>query len=164
MPRVYTRTAGKDYPAQGIQKGDTYYAWSFYRQAERKSKTYPKPSQLTNVDTEATMLAAYEVDGFYSPEDVRTLIEALEEARDGEQEKFDNMPEGFQQGDQGQRIEAHVSALEDAISSLEEIEGEWQDYSETLDENGEPTEASQDHEHHERDWENDIRETQPDWE
>lgn len=34
------------------------------------------------------------------------IATAIEELRDEEQEKFDNMPEGLQQGERGQAIEA----------------------------------------------------------
>lgn len=46
----------------------------------------------------------------------------LESARDEEQDYYDNMPESLQGGDKGERAQAAVSALEDAIGSLEEIE------------------------------------------
>lgn len=44
----------------------------------------------------------------------------LENARDEEQDFYDNMPENMQGGDKGQAAEAAVSSLEDAISSIEE--------------------------------------------
>lgn len=44
---------------------------------------------------------------------------ALEGVRDSEQEKFDNLPESIQQGDQGQKLEAAISNLEDAIEALD---------------------------------------------
>ena len=48
MPRVYTvNAARKDYPDDGISKGDTYYYWKFNYGSKVKSKTYPKRSQLT---------------------------------------------------------------------------------------------------------------------
>lgn len=47
----------------------------------------------------------------------------LEAVRDEEQEAFDNMPEGLQQGERGQAMEEAVSTLEDAASALEDIEG-----------------------------------------
>jgi hypothetical protein len=39
---------------------------------------------------------------------------------DEEREKFDNMPEGLQQGERGQSIEEAADALESAVSSIEE--------------------------------------------
>lgn len=49
-------------------------------------------------------------------EDVGSLLRDL---ADAEQEKFDNMSEGLQQGDQGQAIEAAASALADACVACE---------------------------------------------
>lgn len=44
----------------------------------------------------------------------------LENARDEEQEFFDNMPENMQGGEKCQAAETAISSLEDAISSIEE--------------------------------------------
>lgn len=49
----------------------------------------------------------------------REQIEAL---RDEEQDYYDNMPEGIQSGEKGEAAEAAVSAMDDAISSIEEAE------------------------------------------
>lgn len=58
-------------------------------------------------------------------------LEILGPLADAEQEKFDNMSEGLQQAETGQRIEQAAEALsrvkeavESAIESLEEAEGE----------------------------------------
>lgn len=66
--------------------------------------------------------------------DARAMLEEfvaeLEQMAADEREKFDNMPEGLQQAERGQAIEAAADALDsmlekvvDAISSLEEAEG-----------------------------------------
>ena len=50
MPRVLTQRANKDYPKEGIKKGDTYYKWSIRMGRGGHtfiSKTPPRPSQLT---------------------------------------------------------------------------------------------------------------------
>lgn len=117
MVRVLTRKARKDYPQQGIKKGDTYYKWSFFRQRPHLSKTPPTRAQLTQNENLATVYNAYDIfDG-----DVSALISSLEEARDGEQEKLDNLPEGFQQGDVGQQIQERIDTIEASISDLEEL-------------------------------------------
>lgn len=46
----------------------------------------------------------------------------LQDARDGEQAAFDNLPETFQAGQQGERLEQNVEQLDQAIESLEAIE------------------------------------------
>lgn len=57
---------------------------------------------------------------------------ALETLRDEEQESFDNMPEGLQQGDKGQAMEEAINALDDAISSLEDFNAD--DINSSIDE------------------------------
>ena len=51
MPRVHTQKARKDYPKEGIKKGDMYYKWSIKTGPASginyRSLTLPKPSQLT---------------------------------------------------------------------------------------------------------------------
>jgi len=58
MPKVLTQRANKDYPEQGIKKGDTYYKWSI--RSGRGGQTFisakpPRPSQLT----QSKMTGAY---------------------------------------------------------------------------------------------------------
>ena len=43
----------------------------------------------------------------------------LTSLQEQEQECFDNLPEGLQQADRGQSMEAIASALEDALSNLD---------------------------------------------
>lgn len=63
--------------------------------------------------------------------DLSALADDIENIRDEEQDYYDNMPEGFQNGDKGQNAEAAVQALDEAIdrvrdaeSALESGEGE----------------------------------------
>lgn len=49
-------------------------------------------------------------------EEAQTLIEIV---RDEEQDAFDNMPEGLQSGEKGQKMESAVSRMEDALNDLE---------------------------------------------
>lgn len=54
---------------------------------------------------------------------IETLKEDLELLMGEEQEYFDNMPESFQYGEKGSKSESAISALEDAISSIDDISG-----------------------------------------
>lgn len=49
----------------------------------------------------------------------REIIGALESIRDDEQDYFDNMPEGLQAGERGEKAENAISALDDVISDIE---------------------------------------------
>ena len=45
--------------------------------------------------------------------------EALELIKDEEQEAFDNLPESFQYGEKGERMEEVISYMDDAFGELE---------------------------------------------
>ena len=51
--------------------------------------------------------------------DARNIVE---NARDEEQEYFDNMPESFQFGDKGQDVWAAANNLDEAVNAFDEIE------------------------------------------
>ena len=64
-------------------------------------------------------------------EELRTALETLQELhstfeslKDEEQEAFDNLPEGLQQADRGQSMEAIASALDDAVDTLSSALGD----------------------------------------
>jgi hypothetical protein len=133
MTRVYTQKARKDYPQFGIKKGDTYYRWAFFRQPEQMSLKYPTRSQLTNDEGKVTVYNAFdgfsvaEGDGADPAGDIRNMAEAMGEAEQSFRERFDNMPEGLQQGDTGQALEANADACSSAQSELESLADEVED-------------------------------------
>lgn len=130
MPRVHTvKKARKNYPNEGIQKGDTYYWWEFRYGGLHRSKTYPKPAQLT----QSPFLQEYysiqeDLEGLSadSAEDLKTQVEEivsrLENLRDEAQGSLDNMPEGLQQGDTGQLLQERVDGLDGWASDLEGVD------------------------------------------
>ena len=48
--------------------------------------------------------------------------EILEQCRDDEQEYYDNMIEAFQNGEKGDNAQSAISAMEDAIGILENLD------------------------------------------
>jgi hypothetical protein len=141
MARVhFVKRAAKDYPQAGIKKGESYYWWAHFRMPKQFSKTRPKGSEVAASDYAKGVLMAVEAleewdverNGAWSADDRDELVAALEAIRDEEQDKFDNMPEGLQQGDVGVRIEDRVAALEEWIGELEGI-----DFEEEVEEGGE---------------------------
>lgn len=52
---------------------------------------------------------------------LQEALSILENARDEEQDYYDNMPENLQGSDRGQTAEQAASNLDDACSSLEEV-------------------------------------------
>ena len=143
MPRVHhVKKARKDNAV--CKKGESYYYWTFrisvgkgYRSKKMLSRTKPRQSQLTQSPFMSQALAIGEsIEDFCidSPED-DSWKEDAQEALDGwkseietlgeeAQGSFDNMPEGLQQGDTGQTLEARVTACEEWVSSLEGIDVE----------------------------------------
>ncbi len=53
--------------------------------------------------------------------ELEDIISKLEDLQGIEQDKFDNMPEGLQQSEQGQKTEAAAAALDEAKSTLEQL-------------------------------------------
>jgi hypothetical protein len=138
MPKViHVKKARKANKAQGIKKGQSYYWWSVMiggRGVKRYSLTKPKPSQLTNSEFWGTYYAIQEDVNDAAPqstEDVETrrddIVSQLESLRDETDEKFNNMPDGLQQGDTGQMLEERVSGLEEVISELENVDCAFSD-------------------------------------
>jgi hypothetical protein len=126
MPKVYQKKANKDYPNEGIKKGDTYYLWSFRYGGTRKSLTRPKPSQLTQSEYLSTIYELQERDiSGETMEELSTLrddiVSELEELRDAQQEKLDNMPEGLQQGSTGELLQERYDTVDGVVSELEGI-------------------------------------------
>ncbi len=102
MPRVYTQKANKDYPDQGIKKGDTYYSWSFRYGGDRKSKTQPRPSQLTQSKMSTALAAAESVEDAIAsascPDDLLTALnDAAEEIR-GVADEYQEAADAFENG------------------------------------------------------------------
>lgn len=131
----FVKAAAKNYPEAGIAKGDSYYWWQGYRQPRRLSKERPRPSQVASSEYEQSVLALIEglEDSEHSWEegDRDELVGELESIRDQEQDKFDNMPEGFQQGEVGMKIEERISVLDEWISELGNIDFEGENEDET---------------------------------
>lgn len=136
MARPEHRTARKDYPDQGIKAGEKYWFVQI-KTGPRSSRTLRqknpfKRSQLTSSDYLSQL---------YDWEDSKAECTSMEDAQqfaddiralgEEQQGKFDNMPEGLQQGDSGQMVEARANACETAAGEIEEIIGEWESAKDT---------------------------------
>lgn len=122
MAKVKQRKARKDYPQQGIKRGDMYYQWQLYKGPVMRSKVAPRRSQLTGSGFLATVydIADVTIPNADSPDDFREAANELETLADETQGSFDNMPEGLQQGTTGQQLEQRVESCnewKDAINS-----------------------------------------------
>lgn len=137
MPRVHLiKSARKDYPGAGIKKGDTYYKWSIKTGPAsgivRRSKTYPKPSELTASSFMAEYLSlceeisGMETSHFDTAEDLSSamdeLIGRIESLRDETEGSLENMPEGFKEGDVGQMLQTRIEGLDSWVSDLQGVD------------------------------------------
>lgn len=131
MARPKQVTAAKDHPQFGIKKGDVHWYVKIKTgprtSREMRQKTPFKRSQLTQSEF---LSALYDWEDSKadvgSHEDVQGLADTIREIGENERSKFDNMPEGLQQGDTGQLLEQRADACETAASELEEIASEWE--------------------------------------
>lgn len=127
MPRVnHVKAARKDYPQFGIQKGDSYYWWSFRFGPEIKSKTYPKRWQLTQ---SAFLQELWQLeDGLeFDREDldnsVSSLVDEIQALVDQCQDSLDNMPDNLRESSEtGMLLQERIDALEQWISDLQSVD------------------------------------------
>lgn len=159
MPRVQTvQKARKAIPSAGIAVGDKYYWWKFRFGGKHASKTYPKPSQLTQSSFYTAVYGLQERLGTEQPatkDDFESLrdevAQEIEAIRDECQEKLDNMPEQLQAGDTGQLLQERIDAMESWQGEVEAVDYDGPDEEELtkdkLDEN--PAEEGEDAQSHE---------------
>lgn len=127
MARIHLRKAAKDYPANGIKKSDQYYFVKIktgpYSSRTIRSLTRPKRWELTTSDF-YSQLWPIEDERFgevTEASDLNDIASDLRALGDEQQGKFDNMPDGLQQGDTGQQVELRSTQC-----------GEWADAIETI--------------------------------
>lgn len=112
----------------------SYYKWSFRFGGTHYSKTYPRPSQLTQSEYLSAVYALQEEIADAATPSSEELVELrdtwAEQARAiGEEcrDRFDNMPEGFQEGDTGQLLERRADAMDTWADEIECVEADFSD-------------------------------------
>jgi hypothetical protein len=122
------KKARKDYPTHGIKKGESYYWWKFRHGGKHLSKTYPRPSQLTQSDFLSTAYSLQEQinDLVIDPEDLEGLADELRSAADelrtlgsDQEDKIGNMPDSLQDGEVAERLRGRAEACEEVANELE---------------------------------------------
>jgi hypothetical protein len=142
MARQEQRSARKDYPEHGIKKGDQYW-FAQIKTGPRSSriirslKRIPQ-SQLTTSPFKSGWFAMQEAWEASSKEadDIRAAAQEMTDLGDQAQESFDNMPEGLQQGENGQEMERCIAQLDSAIEALDEAIEKLRDEDGCLTEDG----------------------------
>jgi hypothetical protein len=136
MAKVETvKSARKDYPDEGIKKGDTYYKWSFNFGGTYRSKTYPKPSQLTMSPFHSEYYSIGEdleddLNLASSAEDLQSAVEnaigRIEDLSSTTEDSLNNMPEQLQESDTGQMLQERIDGLQDWMGNLESVDLEYE--------------------------------------
>jgi hypothetical protein len=116
----FVKKAQKDYPEQGIKKGDSYWHWAFAFGPKYKSKTQPTRSQLTRSHFLSTLYSIEDSipDAFIEcnttdllQDAVDQIISEIEELKDETQNSLDNMPPQLQDADSGQLLQERIDGL-----------------------------------------------------
>jgi len=142
----HVKKSAKAYRKEGIKKGEAYYWWKSrrtvgnrYVSTKHRSKTRPKPSQLTQSPFLKEVYALRE-----SVESFKTWQgesgDELAWPRDNwvataggivcdERDKLDNQPKSIQGGEQGRLFEERIEKLQQFIDALDAIDcdGDGQD-------------------------------------
>ena len=127
----FVKKARKDYPDFGIKKGDSYWYWEFAFGPTYKSKTRPKPSQLTRSEFLSTYLSIGEtldaaLQAAACSDDIQHVIDdaksSIDELRDDTQGKLDNMPQQLQDADTGQLLQERIDQLDQWLSDLDSVD------------------------------------------
>lgn len=139
MARVHHRKARKDYPANGIAKGDMYYYAKIktgpYSSRVIRQKDPIRQSQMTSSPFKQAWFAMEEglPDVFGDAETIRETGSTIREIGEEVEESYNNMPEGLQEGDTGQMLNER---FEGCYSIADELDG-LADELESLEEPGE---------------------------
>ena len=123
MPRVHKRKAQKDYPNEGIARGDVYYTWKFRRSGVQRSLTPPLPEQLTQSEYAQEWIPLNrEVSKFEgSADELHELAERARTLGEEQRDKQGNMPDSLQAGPTGELLEERANECEELADELDEI-------------------------------------------
>lgn len=145
MGRVHhVKKARKDNKAAGIKKGQEYW-WVAHKTARGGFKRYfhkrPRPSQCTQSEFYSALYELQERMEDAAPASMDDLASLRDEwasrAREigeDQQSKFDNMPDGLQQGTTGQLLEDRASAMDGYADEIENVDCELEEGDESEDE------------------------------
>jgi hypothetical protein len=136
MATLKMQKARKDYVCsrckKEIKKGEQYYRFSLTRfQALRVLclSCKPKPSQMTTSDFLSQMYAIEEDMAALTPEDmedassvIENITSQLQDLQSETEEKVDNMPEQFQDGDIAELLRSRAEETESMAGELESVD------------------------------------------
>jgi hypothetical protein len=125
----FVKKARKDYEAEGIKRGDSYYWWAFRFGPTYRSKTRPTRSRLTQSEFMGTM---YNIEdrigelGGSSLEDATSerdsIVSELQDLASEQEDKLSNMPDGLQEGSVGQLLQERADYCNEMADELDNID------------------------------------------
>jgi phage gpG-like protein len=148
-----------------IEKGESYFWWSFQYGGKNYSKEQPKRSQLTQSNYLSQLYDLQDrIEDITadSPESLESAVSELigefESLRDETQESLDNMPESLQSSPTGELLQERIDCLDGVISELEDIDCDYEepDEDEIKDEIADDEGITPD----EKDWDDDLADEQ----
>lgn len=118
-----------------VKKGETYYWWKFRYGGKTISKTYPKPSQLTQSEFLSTIYDIQdrisECQNCSSPDELLNFVDEikndLENLKSETEDKLSNMPEQLQYAPTGELLQERIDMLDLAISELDSIDLDYEE-------------------------------------
>jgi len=138
MPRVHRRKAAKNYPEDGIKKGDIYYTWKFRWRRPCRSLKRPRPSQLTQSEFLGQAYSLQEqVEDMESPalsegedgvsnfaDNLRTIADEVRSLGEEQADKVYNMPESLQESETADLLNQRNEACESLSDEIEQAADE----------------------------------------
>lgn len=131
MPRVHHGKVRKDHPDFGITKGQQAYWWRI-KTGPASGVTYysltpPKASQLTRSEFRGAMCDLEDELGALAADDgletaVGDIAQQFRDLGEEQRSKFENMPDGLQQGETGQLLEQRADRCDEIADELEGID------------------------------------------
>ena len=148
MAKPEYRKARKDYPANGIAKGDQYW-YVQIKTGPRSSRVMRqkepfKRSQLTGSEYLSTLYDWEDSLGALdSMENAQMLADEIRELGEEQTAKKENMPDHLQDGEVGQQLEARATACEAAAEAIESVISDWEEAKEEHERDAAQVESAQ---------------------
>lgn len=129
MPKLnFVKKARKDNPV--VSRGESYFWWKFAFGAKQYSAARPARYRLTQSEFYSTLWSIE--DGFEASDiadeladQIETFASELEELRDAQEEKRENMPESLQESTTGELLQERYDQLDEWVSNIEQLETEY---------------------------------------
>lgn len=130
MAKAYfVKKARKDFPEHDIKKGDSYWYWSFRFGGVHKSKTQPRPSQLTqstflseiySIQEEIESITSESVEDLESTVD--EIKSRLEDLKSECENSLDNIPDQLKECDTGTLLQERIDGVDEWINNLDSLD------------------------------------------